>query len=59
MVAGWDGVSVVVNCAGAISEDGTQHEEVRLFYPDTVAIVRYRCRGAAIAWPWATKDRAG
>jgi RNA-directed DNA polymerase len=30
-------------------------DEVRLFKPDTVAIVRYRYRGTAIPSPWATK----
>jgi RNA-directed DNA polymerase len=33
-----------------------QQDEARLFYPDTVAIVRYRYRGTAIPSPWATKD---
>jgi RNA-directed DNA polymerase len=31
-------------------------DEVRLFKPDTVAIVRYRYRGTAIPSPWATKE---
>jgi RNA-directed DNA polymerase len=33
-----------------------QQDETRMFYPDTVAIVRYRYRGTAIPSPWATKD---
>jgi RNA-directed DNA polymerase len=33
-----------------------QQDEVRLFYPETVAIVRYRYRGTAIPSPWATRD---
>lgn len=33
-----------------------EQDEVRLFYPDTVSIVRYRYRGAAIPSPWATKE---
>lgn len=35
-----------------------EQDEVRLFYPDTVAIVRYRYRGAAIPSPWAAKEAA-
>jgi RNA-directed DNA polymerase len=35
-----------------------EQDGVRLFYPDTVSIVRYRYRGAAIASPWATKESA-
>ena len=35
-----------------------EQDGVRLFYPDTVAIVRYRYRGAAIPSPWATKESA-
>ena len=31
-------------------------DEARLFKPDTVAIVRYRYRGAAIPSPWATNE---
>jgi RNA-directed DNA polymerase len=31
-----------------------QQDEARLFYPETVAIVRYRYRGTAIPSPWAT-----
>jgi RNA-directed DNA polymerase len=31
-------------------------DETRMFKPDTVAIVRYRYRGAAIPSPWATKE---
>ncbi len=34
-----------------------EQDEVRLFNPATVAIVRYRYRGAAIASPWATKTQ--
>jgi RNA-directed DNA polymerase len=33
-----------------------EQDEVRLFYPETVAIVRYRYRGTAIPSPWATKE---
>ncbi len=35
-----------------------KQDGVRLFYPDTVAIVRYRYRGATIPTPWATKESA-
>ena len=35
-----------------------QQDEARLFYPESVAIVRYRYRGTTIASPWATKDTA-
>ncbi len=35
-----------------------EQDEVRLFYPETVAIVRYRYRGTAIPSPWVTKDTA-
>jgi len=35
-----------------------EQDGVRLFYPDTVAIVRYRYRGATIPTPWATKESA-
>jgi RNA-directed DNA polymerase len=31
-------------------------DEIRLFKPDAVAIVRYRYRGTAIPSPWATKE---
>jgi RNA-directed DNA polymerase len=31
-------------------------DEVQLFKPDTVAIMRYRYRGTAIPSPWATKE---
>jgi RNA-directed DNA polymerase len=31
-----------------------QQDEARMFYPETVAIVRYRYRGTAIPSPWAT-----
>jgi RNA-directed DNA polymerase len=34
-----------------------EQDEVKLFNPATVAIVRYRYRGAAIASPWATKTQ--
>jgi RNA-directed DNA polymerase len=33
-----------------------EQDEVRLFYPDTVTIVRYRYRGATIPSPWAAKE---
>lgn len=35
-----------------------EQDEVRMFYPDTVAIVRYRYRGTTIPSPWATKESA-
>jgi RNA-directed DNA polymerase len=35
-----------------------EQDGVRLFYPDTVAIVRYRYRGTVIPSPWATKESA-
>jgi RNA-directed DNA polymerase len=35
-----------------------EQDGVRLFYPETVAIVRYRYRGTAIPSPWSTKESA-
>ena len=35
-----------------------EHDEVVLFNPEAVAIVRYRYRGTSIPSPWATKESA-